>query len=50
MKLGYYITVKYDIQLVRDHYDMLNEFYADMSNWIGKGKINWSALTSPSSG
>jgi NADPH-dependent curcumin reductase CurA len=20
---------------------MLNEFYADMSNWIGEGKIKW---------
>ena len=27
--------------IVRDHYDMLNEFYADMSNWIGEGKIKW---------
>ncbi|MPZ06640.1 MAG: zinc-binding dehydrogenase [Nitrososphaeraceae archaeon] len=27
--------------IVRDHYDMLNDFYADMSNWIGEGKIKW---------
>jgi NADPH-dependent curcumin reductase CurA len=27
--------------IVRDHYDMLNEFYADMSKWIGEGKIKW---------
>jgi len=41
VKSGYYTTLKYGIQLVRDHYDMLNEFYADMSNWIGEGKIKW---------
>ncbi|MFY9967511.1 MAG: hypothetical protein WBL44_16305 [Nitrososphaeraceae archaeon] len=41
VKLRYYITVRNDIQLVRDHYGMLNEFYADMSNWIGEGKIKW---------
>jgi NADPH-dependent curcumin reductase CurA len=27
--------------IVRDHYDVLNEFHADMSNWIGEGKIKW---------
>ena len=27
--------------IVRDHYDILNEFYADMSKWIGEGKIKW---------
>jgi NADPH-dependent curcumin reductase CurA len=27
--------------IVRDHYDMLDEFYADMSKWIGEGKIKW---------
>src|ERR687891_128406 len=27
--------------IVRDHYDMLNEFYADMSRWIEEGKIKW---------
>ena len=27
--------------LVRDHYDIMNEFYADMSNWIGEEKIKW---------
>jgi len=27
--------------IVRDHYDVLDEFYADMSNWIGEGKIKW---------
>lgn len=27
--------------IVRDHYDILNEFYADMSNWIAEGKIKW---------
>ncbi|MGA7367931.1 MAG: NADP-dependent oxidoreductase [Nitrososphaeraceae archaeon] len=27
--------------IVRDHYDILDEFYADMSKWIGEGKIKW---------
>jgi NADPH-dependent curcumin reductase CurA len=27
--------------IVRDHYDMVDEFYADMSKWIGEGKIKW---------
>lgn len=27
--------------IVRDHYDILNEFYADMSKWIGEGKMKW---------
>ena len=27
--------------IVRDHYNMLNEFYVDMSKWIGEGKIKW---------
>jgi NADPH-dependent curcumin reductase CurA len=27
--------------IVRDHYDMLNELYADMSRWIEEGKIKW---------
>jgi NADPH-dependent curcumin reductase CurA len=27
--------------IVRDHYDMLDEFYADMYKWIGEGKIKW---------
>jgi NADPH-dependent curcumin reductase CurA len=27
--------------IVRDHYDMLNEFHADMSKWIEEGKIKW---------
>lgn len=27
--------------IVRDHYDIMNEFYADMSNWIGEEKIKW---------
>ena len=27
--------------IVRDHYDMLTEFYADMSRWIEEGKIKW---------
>jgi NADPH-dependent curcumin reductase CurA len=41
VKSGYYTIVKNGIQLVRAHYDMLNEFYDDMSNWIGEGKIKW---------
>lgn len=27
--------------IVRDHYDMLNEFYAEISKWISEGKIKW---------
>jgi len=27
--------------IVRDHYDILDEFYVDMSKWIGEGKIKW---------
>ena len=27
--------------IVRDHYDMLNEFYANMSKWISEEKIKW---------
>jgi NADPH-dependent curcumin reductase CurA len=27
--------------IVRDHYNVLNEFYADMSKWIGGGRIKW---------
>ena len=27
--------------IVRDHYNMLNEFYADMSKWVNDGKIKW---------
>lgn len=27
--------------IVRDHYDMLNEFYAEMSRWIEEGNIKW---------
>jgi NADPH-dependent curcumin reductase CurA len=27
--------------IVRDHYDMLNEFYVDMSRWIEEGNIKW---------
>jgi NADPH-dependent curcumin reductase CurA len=27
--------------IVRDHYDIMNEFYADMSDWIGEEKIKW---------
>jgi NADPH-dependent curcumin reductase CurA len=27
--------------IVRDHYDILNEFYVDMSKWIGEGKMKW---------
>jgi NADPH-dependent curcumin reductase CurA len=28
--------------IVRDHYNMLKEFYADMSKWISEGKIKWN--------
>jgi len=27
--------------IVRDHYNVLNEFHAAMSKWIGEGKIKW---------
>jgi hypothetical protein len=27
--------------IVRDHYDMVNQFLADMSKWIKEGKIKW---------
>jgi NADPH-dependent curcumin reductase CurA len=27
--------------IVRDHYDMLNEFYTNMSRWVSEGKIKW---------
>jgi NADPH-dependent curcumin reductase CurA len=27
--------------IVRDHYDMLNEFHSSMTKWISEGKIKW---------
>jgi NADPH-dependent curcumin reductase CurA len=27
--------------IVRDHYDMLDEFHSSMSKWISEGKIKW---------
>jgi NADPH-dependent curcumin reductase CurA len=27
--------------IVRDHYDILNQFHADISKWISEGKIKW---------
>ncbi len=27
--------------IVRDHYDMLNEFHASMAKWVGEGRIKW---------
>jgi NADPH-dependent curcumin reductase CurA len=27
--------------IVRDHYDMLNEFQSSMIKWINEGKIKW---------
>jgi NADPH-dependent curcumin reductase CurA len=27
--------------IVRDHYDMLNEFQTNMSRWISEGKVKW---------
>lgn len=27
--------------IVGDHYDMLNEFHATMSEWVGQGRIKW---------
>ena len=28
--------------IVRDHYNMLHEFYADMSKWVSEEKIKWN--------
>ena len=28
--------------IVRDHYNILNQFYVDMSKWISEGKIKWN--------
>jgi NADPH-dependent curcumin reductase CurA len=28
--------------IVRDHYDVLNEFYRNMSKWVSEGKIKWN--------
>ena len=27
--------------IVRDHYDMLNEFHTTMAQWVGEGRIKW---------
>ena len=27
--------------IVRDHYDVLDEFHASMARWIGEGRIKW---------
>jgi len=27
--------------IVRDHYDVLNEFHSSMIRWIDEGKIKW---------
>jgi NADPH-dependent curcumin reductase CurA len=27
--------------IVRDHYDVLNEFHSSMTKWISEGKIKW---------
>jgi NADPH-dependent curcumin reductase CurA len=27
--------------IVRDHYDMLNQFHTEMSKWVNEGKIKW---------
>ena len=27
--------------IVRDHYDILNEFYSNMSKWVSEGKTKW---------
>ena len=27
--------------IVRDHYDMLNEFYVSMAKWVSEGRIKW---------
>ena len=37
------ITNRVRIQgfIVRDHYDMLNEFHSSISKWIREGKMKW---------
>ena len=32
--------------IVRDHYNMLNEFHAAMAKWIGQGNIKWKETVS----
>ena len=32
--------------IVRDHYDMLNEFQSAMAKWVGEGKIKWKETVS----
>ena len=27
--------------IVRDHYNMTNQFYNDMTKWVKEGKIKW---------
>ncbi|MGB8934410.1 MAG: hypothetical protein WCC17_04820, partial [Candidatus Nitrosopolaris sp.] len=27
--------------IVRDHYDMINEFHNDMAKWVKEGRIKW---------
>ncbi|HET8687230.1 MAG TPA: hypothetical protein VFM18_11300, partial [Methanosarcina sp.] len=27
--------------IVRDHYDMINQFLADMTKWVKEGRIKW---------
>jgi NADPH-dependent curcumin reductase CurA len=38
------ITKRLKLQgfIVRDHYDILNEFYSNMSKWVSEGKIKWN--------
>jgi NADPH-dependent curcumin reductase CurA len=41
--LAYTIGKQLTIQgfIVRDHFDILMQFYADMAKWIAEGKIKW---------
>ena len=32
--------------IVRDHYNMLNEFHAAMAKWVGQGNIKWKETVS----
>ena len=43
MNLFLAITKRLKLQgfIVRDHYDMLNQFHTDMSKWVNEGKIKW---------
>jgi len=43
VRLSYVISKKLTMKgfIVRDHYDKIGQFYADMGKWIAEGKIKW---------